>query len=63
MNSYLIFHPYCMSHDKDIHSIIKFIQNKGSLFSTQKVSVFPEIGVFLGQKSAKRGVLFICREH
>ena len=32
-----------------------FFFKKGSLFSTQKVSVLLEIGVFFGQKSAKGG--------
>ena len=73
MISYLMMKPYCiivhLSHDKDIHSLKKIILDvsfsfkKGSLFSTPKVSVFPEIGVFLGQKSAKRGVLFKPGEH
>ena len=36
---------------------------KGAFFSSQKVSVFPEIGVFFWQKSAKRGALFKHGEH
>ena len=48
---------------------INFILNvsifvkKGSVPISQNVSDFPEIGVFFGQKSAKRGGLFTTGEH
>ena len=52
-----------------LHLKINFILNvsvsvkKGSDPGSQKVSVFPKIGVFFRQKSAKRGAPFTPGEH
>ena len=46
-----------------VHFKCQRFLKKGSLFKTQKVSVFPKIGVFFWQNSAKRGGIFIPGEH
>ena len=58
----LQIHAWVIAKGKHLLNSQWFVE-KGGYFWTLKISVFFEIGVFLRQKSAKRGVFFQHGEH